>query len=482
MDISVWDFIDNSLNRFRKCFSRKAAFNWFCLVVTAFIVRTDKLGVTSFIRALSLDGAQYECLLHFFRSTAWNLSSLRICWCRIVSEIAPLYSLNGRPVFVCDGVKCSKEGRYMVGVKKHAQESQTQSKPQMIHGHLWGNLSILIGNDSKLACLPLSTRIHDGLQAMADWKEVDISSESHIVQIMNNACEAAEIFRNNVYLLADRYFLTVPALRVLNTFCEVSGFKIDLITKAKKNITAYEEPKNSPGKRRGRPCRKGARVKLSDCFKTRNRQFRKASVLMYGKMTEVRYYKTDLLWGQGLYQKLRFVLVKYDGGIPGILVSTDLNLEPVKIIEAYATRFRCEHLYRELKQILSAFNYHFWTKSMPKLNHFRKKTDPDPLRFISDPKKRRRIIDAFRATEMYMFTSNVAMGMIMIISINFEIDPAELRYQRTPAKAKPSEANVSAYLRGLLLRGLLTRAPNYINDLIRARSKSEYLPKYQNLA
>ena len=81
-----------------------------------------------------------------------------------------------------------------------------------------------------------------------------------------------------------------------------------------------------------------------------------------------------------------------------------------------------------------------------------------------------------------MFTSNVAMGMIMIVSINFEIDPAELRYQRTPAKAKPSEANMSIYLRGLLLRGLLTRAPNYINDLIRARSKSEYLPKYQNLA
>ena len=478
----MWDFIDNSLARFRKCFSRKAAFNWFCLIVTAFIVRTDKLGVTSFIRALSLNGAQYECLIHFFRSTAWNLSSLRICWCSIVSEIAPLYSLNERPVFVCDGVKCSKEGRYMVGVKKHAQESQTQSKPEMIHGHLWGNLSVLIGSDSKLACLPLSTRIHDGLQAMADWEGIDISSESHIVQIMNNACEAAEVFRKNVYLLADRYFLTVPALRVLNAFSEVSGFKIDLITKAKKNIVAYEEPKKPHGKRRGRPKRKGNCVKLSSYFKTRSRQFRKTTVFMYGKMTEVSYYKVDLLWGQGLYQKLRFVLVKYDGGIPGILVSTDLNLEPVKIIEAYAKRFRCEHLYRELKQILSAFNYHFWTKSMPKLNHFRKKTDPDPLRFITNPKDRRRIIDAFRATEMYMFAANVAMGMIMIVSIKFEINPSELRYQRTPAKAKPSEANVSLYLRGLLLRGLITRAPNTITDLIRDHSQGECRPEYQNMA
>ena len=482
MDLSVWNFIDNSLNRFQKCFSRKAAFNWFCLVVTAFIVRTDKLGVTSFIRALSLDGAQYECLIHFFRSTAWNLSSLRMCWCKIVSEIAPLYPLNGRPLFVCDGVKCSKEGRYMVGVKKHAQESQTQSKPQMMHGHLWGNLSILIGSNDKLACLPLSTRIHDGIQAMADWEGVDVSAESHIVQIMKNACEAVEVFRKNVYLLADRYFLTVPALQVLNAFCDVSGFKIDLITKAKKNIVAYEEPKKPPGKRRGRPTLKGARVKLNDYFEEKSDQFIKTTAFMYGKMTEVEYYKVDLLWGQGLYQKLRFVLIKYDNGTPGILVSTDLNLEPLQIIEAYAKRFRCESLYRELKQILSAFNYHFWTKSMPKLNHFRKKTDPDPLRFITDPKDRQKIINAFRATEMYMFASNVAMGLIMMVSIKFEIDPSELRYQRTPAKAKPSEANVSIYLRKLLFRGLITEPPNHITDLIHKHTCRCDLLDYQNMA
>jgi len=164
LEYLVWNFIDDLLSRFRSCFTRTASFNWFCIVVTAFIVRTDKLGVTSFIRALSLNGSQYECLIHFFRSSSWNLSSLRLCWYKIVVDTAPLHLINDRPVFVCDGVKCSKEGRYMVGVKKHAQESQTQSKPEMIHGHLWGNVSILIGTVEKLACLPLSTRIHDGLQ------------------------------------------------------------------------------------------------------------------------------------------------------------------------------------------------------------------------------------------------------------------------------------------------------------------------------
>ena len=341
MEYPVWNFIDNILSRFRSCFSRTASFNWFCIVVTAFIVRTDKLGVTSFIRALSLDGSLYECMIHFFRSTSWNLSSLRLCWYQIVADIAPLYTINERAVLVCDGVKCSKEGRYMVGVKKHAQESQTQSKPEMIHGHLWGNVSILIGTVEKFACLPLSTRIHDGLQAMAEWDGVDISPESHIVQIMRNTCEAAAVLARHAYLLADRYFLTIPALRILNEYNRKSPYRIDLITKAKKNIIAYEEPKKST-RNRGRPRLKGSSIKISTLFESRKKQFRKTTAMMYGKLTEVKYYKTDLLWGQGLYQKLRFVLVRY-GDTTGILVSTDLTLDPKTIIESYSRRSVASH-------------------------------------------------------------------------------------------------------------------------------------------
>lgn len=463
----MWDFINNVLLSFRKCFSRTASFNWFCIVVTAFIVRFDKLGVTSFIRSLSMDGSFYECLLHFFRSSSWDLSSLRKCWYDITADMAVLYHLNNRQVFVCDGVKCSKEGRYMPGVKKHAQESQTQSKPDMIHGHLWGNLSVLIGTDMKLACLPLSTRIHDGLQAMASWEGADVSAESHIVQMMRNACEAVLSFRHDVYLLADRYFLTTTALGILNAFNAISEYRIDLITKAKKNVTAYEEPVNI--KRRGRPRLKGESVKLSGLFESRKHLFIKSEVLMYGKMSEVSYYCIDLLWGKGLYQKLRFVLVMY-GDIPGILASTDLNLSPEDIIAAYAKRFRCEHLYRSLKQVLHAFDYHFWTKSLPKLNHFRKKSDPDLLESITAVKERRKIINAFRATEMYMFASNVAIGLIMMISIQFDIDVSLLRYQRTPAKAKPSEENMVTLLRNDLFIGLLNQGSNHITDLIRSHS------------
>ena len=70
---------------------------------------------------------------------------------------------------------------------------------------------------------------------------------------------------------------------------------------------------------------------------------------MYGEQQEVSYYCTELLWGQKLYQELRFVLVQYKGS-KSILVSTDLTLSPKRIIELYAYRFSIEELFREFKQ------------------------------------------------------------------------------------------------------------------------------------
>ena len=55
-------------------------------------------------------------------------------------------------------------------------------------------------------------------------------------------------------------------------------------------------------------------------------------------------------------------------------------------------------MFRELKQLVSAFGYRFWSKSMPKLNRFRKKNNPDPLDAVNDEKSRARIILAVKSS------------------------------------------------------------------------------------
>ncbi|WP_176764814.1 hypothetical protein [Natribacillus halophilus] len=90
------------------------------------------------------------------------------------------------------------------------------------------------------------------------------------------------------------------------------------------------------------------------------------------KEETVHYLCLDLLWGQGLYQELRFVLVNHNGRL-AILVSTDRTFAATDIIHLYGYRFKIEGTFREMKQTIGGFGYRFWSKAMPKLNRYRKK-------------------------------------------------------------------------------------------------------------
>ena len=57
----------------------------------------------------------------------------------------------------------------------------------------------------------------------------------------------------------------------------------------------------------------GNSIKVNDLFETEKSNFVAANVFLYGKMQDISYYNVDLLWGQKHYQKLRFVLVSFNG-------------------------------------------------------------------------------------------------------------------------------------------------------------------------
>ena len=440
------NFIDKVLCQFESCFSRKASFRWFVMITMGFLLRSDKLGVTSVIRDLALSPDCYLSMIHFFRASSWSLDSLRLRWFSVVRNDFPLYKEGNFHVLVGDGVKQSKEGRRMPGVKKLFQESENSAKPEYIHGHMFGGLGILAGNPGNWACIPLSIRIHDGLQAAHEWKGAPVSLASHVLKMVGDAYRAAQTF-GDCLLLLDRYFLTVPALQTLDALNCSGAVRLEIVTKTKKSCTAYEKPvPRKPG--RGRPPKKGTAVHLRELFVSRKDQFLETKAELYGKQETIRYYSVDLLWGQKLYQELRFVLVEMNG-IQSILVSTSLELEPLSIIRLYSYRFRIECMFRELKQQIGAFCYHFWSKHMPKLSYYQKAGEPGPLEQVKDERSRRNILKAVRATEMHMTLSCIAMGILQCISICSvgRMSSDQLRYQRTPSRGRVSEAALMVYLR-----------------------------------
>lgn len=100
----------------------------------------------------------------------------------------------------------------------------------------------------------------------------------------------------------------------------------------------------------------------------------------------------------------------------------------------HACRFKIEAMFREMKQQLGGFCYHFWTHAVPRLDRYRRKGSADPLAQVKDSRQRKRIIKTLKATEGYVMFSCIAMGIIQLLCLEYQDDirVSDFRYLRTP--------------------------------------------------
>lgn len=86
---------------------------------------------------------------------------------------------------------------------------------------------------------------------------------------------------------------------------------------------------------------------------------------------------------------------------------------------------------------------------MPRLKHYWKKGEPWPLEQAVKETDRQSILKTVRSIEMHLAVSCVVIGILQSLSVNSAgvMSSSRLRYQRTPARRRVSEAALMHHLR-----------------------------------
>lgn len=358
-------------------------------------------------------------MIYFFRSKAFNLDDIKRQWLIIVQHYVKPVTIDGRSIVIGDHIKVAKEAHYMPVVKKLHQESENVGKPDDIFGHQFGMIGILAEGPTT-QCVPLDIALHDGIDEInalnenfSEQKALETTKETIIVKMIQMAGSYVNATSEKIIFLLDAYFPSASSFNAAEAINQENhSTLVTLVMRAKSNTVAFSEPPKTIKRGKGRPRIYGPKIVFKEVFKDCLETFETLKINLYGKNETVQYLCMDLLW-KPIGRQARFVLVK-TGEKLMILICSDLNLHPQQIISAYSYRFKIEVSFKVLKHVIGSFGYHFWTKALPKLSHFKTKTD---LSVIKEQKLKDKILSTTRAIEVFTFLSCMAMGLLTIVSL-----------------------------------------------------------------
>jgi len=433
----LWNQWLQAVRCLRPACKRSLTFVWMTLVLIGLCCRSDNLGVTSFVRVLSLREEAYYRLLHLFHSKALDIDVLTSCWARLCLVLFRPFQVGQRLVCIADGIKAPKEGKCMPAVKLLHQESQNNTKPEFIMGHSFQALSVLVHSaGGQVAAVPLTSRIHEGLVFS------NRDSRTLLDKLVVLLFSITSVWNRSVVLVADAYYASAKVILPLLK----QGHH--LISRAKTNAVAYLPPHTITNPGKGRPRIYGQKVRLKD-MAADDSAFTSAPSPVYGERdVMVRFRVLDLLW-KPVGRIVRFCIVHHPQRGTIFLLSTDTSLTAMEILQLYGYRFKIELGFRQAVHVIGTYAYRFWMLGMKPL----RRGAGDQYVHRTTDEYRTAIRRKLRAYHVHVQLGCIAQGLLQHLAINHtaEVWRRFRSWLRTMNPAMPpSELIVSCALRTTL--------------------------------
>lgn len=326
----------------------------------------------------------------------------------------------------------------------------------------------------KIFCVPLCAELHEGVETLRQLQNKDepvVNGKAKVSVTTLMATMVADVVArlgSKSIVVLDAYFAVGPVFLVLREVVDDNKDRlVHLVTRAKSNVVAYEDPPPKTG-RRGAPRKYGSKLKLKDLFEEKHHQFQETAIEIYGQNKSVSFLCLDLIW-KPVKDKIRFVLVCY-GTERVILMCSDINLSAHDIIKAYSYRFKIEVNFKVLKHLMGVFYYHFWTGVWPRIG---KRNVSDLESIINNKRSERLIEQTTNAIEGFVNLGCIATGILQIIAMNFPqtIWGKYLGWLRTVTSTIPSEETVKSVIQEEYFHNFRTFRNSAIYRIIMSKSR-----------
>jgi hypothetical protein len=334
---------------FAPCFTAPS-FAYFQSYLWALMVVEGRKCLTRLARCAFFHQRDLSSWERFLAEHRWNVTAVTERLVRlVVTKLGDQLQVHGAYLLGKDTTLVAKTAKRMLGVQTWQDHSGNADRGTYLVGHHWNLVGLISLWGGRWLCWPLVMRLVPGLQGARQWL-VGASVEpmsfwdaaiAAILEVTRGLGEAS------VRVVADAYYSKALFLNGLR------ARGIDVISRLRKDAVGWDDPEPPPPSKRGRKPHYGYKWTLASLLTTETPT--RERLTLYGTLTEVVFVVRDV-WLRDVAQKVRVVVLE-GAQEPIILVSTDLVLSALQIIEIYGARFSIELTIRDLKQPFGLGDY-----------------------------------------------------------------------------------------------------------------------------